>query len=534
MNIIKKFTYGIMAAVALMATVSCSDPDAEITSIELSRALRPTDVTVKVVDKVKAHVSAYYITTPEKIVYNYKDVNGNGGDMEVIELLPHESVGKTHQTIVADHRLASETQYQLILTSEYKGKKSEPVVVEFETDPEQIFNDVTDDDITSSTVKLTWPKGDQVTKITVVKSDEVLQTINLTAEQIANGECVVTDLKKESKYTFYIYNGDKQRGKIVATTMADYIAVYADNNVDLQSVIDAAEAGQTIMLLPAKDGSTSEFTFKSEAGESSTKEILISKNITISCLNTKPVTADVKFTLDGTDGLTLSNITFKGKSSDPFIKASNASGVIKVEAVEAIGFKNFMTDPGENNCTVEELDVHNCYFHDFSGGRFIDFQKKMVGIKTVNFKQNTVANSCSGQDLFRFDYAAGKMPLINFENNTIYKVNATSKGIMYVRSNAAGNKDFTANVKNNLFVDCAEGTFFSQDAKTDGIDYGGNYYYNCPSLIVAKSAGLTFDSAPKSTTADPQFANVTAGDFTIGNIDIDGGNTEFGKYWGKK
>lgn len=536
MNIIKKITYVIMATVAVFATASCSDPDAEITSITMARALRPTNVTVKVLDKINARVATYFVTAPETITYEYTDINGNSGDATFNYVVPATMVGKSHQTIYNTHTLAPETQYKLSITSEYKGLKSKPVVLEFETDPEQILAEVTDDDITSSTVLLTWPAGEAVTTIEVRKKiDDVettLQTINLTAEQIAEGKCLVTDLQKESTYTFYILNGEKVRGKMVVKTLPDYIPVYAGKNVDLQSIIDGAEAGKTIMLLPAENGSNV-FYFESEEGASSTKEISISKNITISCLNTKPVTANIKFVLNGTDGFTIKNITFTGKSSDLFIKVSNASGSINVEAVEAIGYKNFLNDPGDNDCTVEELNVNNCYFHNFTGGRFIDFQKKMVGINTVNFKQNTIANSCSGQDLFRFDYAAGKMPTVYFEHNTIYKVNATSKGMMYIRSNAAGDKAFVCYIRDNLFVECAENTFFSQDKKTDGLDFRGNYYLNCPSLLVAKGDGCPFDTAPASTTMDPQFVNAAAGNFTIGNIDMNGGNTEFAKFWAK-
>lgn len=533
MKIFKNSMYVLMAFVALFVTASCSDVADEITSISLDRALRPTDVTVKVQDKVNARVSAYFVTTPEVITYDFKDMNGNGGDKKVVANVPAEQVGKTHQTITTTIKLASETPYQLSLTSDYKGKSSQPVVVEFETDPEQILNDVSDEDITSKSVRLTWAPGEEVTKITVEKSGEVLQTINLTAAQIAAGECVVEGLQKESKYTFYIWNGNKQRGKIVATTMPDYIPVYAANNVDLQSIIDGAEAGQTIMLLPAKDGSTNVFSYESADGTTSTKELTITKDITISCMNSQPVVANVKFVLDGVSEFIVKNITFEGKSSDLFIKVNNASGEVVCEAIEAIKYKNFLNDPGTTDCTIDVVDVHNCYFHDFSGGRFIDFQKKKVGITTLLFKQNTVANSCSGQDLFRFDYAAGKMPVIRFENNTIYKVDATSKGLMYIRSNAKGDKAFTAYIRNNVFVDCKEGTFFSQDAKTDGLDYAGNYYWNCPSLLVPKAEGTTFDASPKSTTEDPKFGNVGAGNYTITNQNIEGGNTEFAKYWVK-
>lgn len=537
MTIIKKLAYVLVACLSLVATVGCSDPDSEITTLELSRALRPTDVEVKVLNKVDVRIKSYYVTAPEKITYQFFTADPDDETVfnvldRVVEINCAEA-GKTHQTLTHNIKsLKSETAYMVVISSVLKGRTSGIVEEFFETDPEQILNDVTDDDLTSSSIKVTWEEGLEVTRVEVVKSDEVLQSIDLTPDNIAAGECVINDLKPESKYTIYIYNGNTQRGKIVATTLPEFIPVYAGRNVDIQSVIDEAEEGETIMLLPAQDGSTSSFDYQSSEGAASTKELVISKNITISCLDTKPVTAHVKFYLAGCNGVTIKNIKFAGTSSDAVLKIKNASGKINIEGVEVTGYKNFISNNKEEDCTISEINVRNCFFHDMcSGARFIDLQStRTIGFETFNFVQNTVANCCSGSDFIRIDYTADKMGYtINFENNTIYKVEATSKGLMYIRSNAQGDKAFTCNVKNNVFAECSDKVYYSQDKKTDGIDYFTNYYFNAPSLLVPFIEGnSTFDPAGK-TGVDPKFKDPANNDFTITNEDIADsfGNTEF-------
>ena len=254
----------------------------------------------------------------------------------------------------------------------------------------------------------------------------------MSAEEIAAGTATITGLTYETKYTFNIMNGTKSRGKVTVTTMPDYIPAYPGD--DLQAKIDAAEEGATIMLLPSKDGSTNQFIYlDNETGDASTKELTISKNIAIKCLGTKPVEAQIKFVLEGTDGFTTENIKFIGVSADILIKTSNCSGTIIVNNIEASGFGNFVVDPGTNTCKVDEFTVTNSYFHDMcSSKRFVDSQKKKCAIMLFNMKNCTVANSCSGSDFLRFDYNAKAGMIINFENNTLYKIEATAKTLFLI------------------------------------------------------------------------------------------------------
>lgn len=298
--------------------------------------------------------------------------------------------------------------------------------------------------------------------------------------------------------------------------MPNYTPAYP--GADLQELIDATEEGGTVMLLPAKDGSTNEFVYTGDDGATTTKELIINKNISIKCLGTKPVKARVKFVLDGATGFTTENINYIGIAADALIKTTNCSGVITVNNIEASGYGNLMVDPGENACTVDEFNITNSYFHDMcSGKRFIDSQKKKCAVLKFNMNHCTVANSCTGSDFIRFDYNAKQKININFENNTLYKIEATSKGLFYVRSNKAGDQFFTANIKNNVFAEMSQKVFFSQDAKTDNLQFSNNCYYNAGTLQanVDGGAGKVFDTT--GLTLDPGFKDAANGDFTITN-----------------
>ena len=511
MNIIKKLTYILALGAVLFTAAGCSDPDDELTSVEYDRLFKPTAVEAKVQNKTNVKLSWECLSKADSYTIQLF-ANDLTESCEGTPTAEYTEVTDNPYTIVG---LEGETTYSLRIKAVGDSKESHWATTSFTTGAENIFQDVTDDDVTSKTVTLKWTPGLAVTAINITGGKE--ETYTLSADEIANGTATITGLTYDTKYTFTIVNGEKVRGKVSVTTMPNYIPAYPGD--DLQALIDGAEDGETIMLLPAKDGSSSEFVKLGEDGTPSTQELTITKNIAIKCLATKPVTARVKFVLSGAAGFTTENIKYTGVTADALIKTSNCSGTINVNNVEVTGFGNFIVDPGENDCTVNELNITNSYFHDMCDGkRFIDCQKKKCAIMKVNMNHCTVANSCKGSDFFRFDYfAAQKGIVINFEHNTLYKVEATSKGLFYVRSSAAGKKEFTCNIKNNVFADMSTGVFFSQDNKTDNLVFSNNDYYNAGTLQANVDGGLgkVFDTTGLSL--NPGFKDAAKGDFTITN-----------------
>lgn len=510
MNIIKKLTYILAMGAVLFTAASCSDPDEELTSVEYDRLFKPTAVEAKVQNKTNVRLSWECLSKADTYTIQLfaDDTNMQFAGTPTLE---YANITESPYTISG---LSGETTYSIRIKAVVSTKESHWAETSVTTDAEQIFSEVTDDDITAKSVTLKWTPGAEVTAIAISGGKE--ETYTLSAEEKQNGTATITGLTYETKYTFTILNGSKARGKVTVTTMPNYTPAYP--GADLQELIDATEEGGTVMLLPAKDGSTNEFVYTGDDGAATTKELVINKNISIKCLGTKPVKARIKFVLDGATGFTTENINYMGATADALIKTTNCSGVITVNNIEASGYGNLMVDPGENACTVDEFNITNSYFHDMcSGKRFIDSQKKKCAILKFNMNHCTVANSCTGSDFIRFDYNANQKININFENNTLYKIEATSKGLFYIRSNKAGDMFFTANIKNNVFAEMSQKVFFSQDAKTDNLQFSNNCYYNAGTLQanVDGGAGKVFDTT--GLTLDPGFKNAANGDFIITN-----------------
>ena len=510
MNIIKKLTYILAMGAVLFTAASCSDPDDELTSVEYDRLFKPTAVEAKVQNKTNVRLSWECLSKADTYTIQLfaDDTNMQFAGTPTLE---YANITESPYTISG---LSGETTYSIRIKAVGSTKESHWAETSVTTDAEQIFSEVTDDDITAKSVTLKWTPGAEVTAIAISGGKE--ETYTLSAEEKQNGTATITGLTYETKYTFTILNGSKARGKVTVTTMPNYTPAYP--GADLQELIDATEEGGTVMLLPAKDGSTNEFVYTGDDGAATTKELVINKNISIKCLGTKPVKARIKFVLDGAIGFTTENINYMGATADALIKTTNCSGVITVNNIEASGYGNLMVDPGENACTVDEFNITNSYFHDMcSGKRFIDSQKKKCAILKFNMNHCTVANSCTGSDFIRFDYNANQKININFENNTLYKIEATSKGLFYIRSNKAGDMFFTANIKNNVFAEMSQKVFFSQDAKTDNLQFSNNCYYNAGTLQanVDGGAGKVFDTT--GLTLDPGFKNAANGDFIITN-----------------
>lgn len=509
---IKKLTYVLALGAVLFAVSGCSDPEDELTNVEYDRLFRPTSVEAKIQNKTNVRLGWECLSEAKSYTIQ---LFADDPDMacEGEPSVEFTDVTDNPYTITG---LEGETTYSLRIKAVGESKESMWAVTSFTTGSENIFFTVSDDDIAKNAVTLRWTPGLSVTAINITGGKE--DTYTLTADDIANGCATITGLTYDTKYTFTIVNGEKVRGKVSVTTMPNYTPAYPGD--DLQTLIDGAEDGETIMLLPAKDGSTNEFVKLGDDGTPSTQELTVSKNISIKCLSTKPVVARVKYVLSGATGFTTENITYTGITADAFIKTANCSGVINVNNVELSGYGNFMVDPGETACTVNEFNITNSYFHDMCAGkRFIDSQKKKCAIMKVNMNHCTVANSCAGSDFFRFDYNAAQKGIeINFSHNTLYKVEATSKGLFYIRSDAAGNKDYNLNVINNVFAEMSQDVFFSKDSKSDNHQFANNNYFNAPTLqanVVEGGAGKVFDTT--GLNLDPGFKNVAHGDFTITN-----------------
>lgn len=544
MNKLYKFTCMMLTGLALLATASCSDPDDEITTTDLDRLLRPTELELKIFDKTNIKATMDFVNVPDyldiiiEVNENPLSENKEFKVFKTMTLQPRDYLGptkdaslssaNTHATFVDSIRgLSYFKDYRVsFIARNADGTISNPSTEVATTDG--IFKASTDDDRTNTSLTVKWPSDVFVTKVRTMKMNG--DTEELVAEDViedaTKGKFTKTGLDPNTEYIFYVYNGDDCQGRTVNTTFPNYTEFTAQDDFDLQAAIDGLADGYALMLSPDEDG-TNEFNLVSST-------VNITKNVRIMARNTKPVIVNkAAFNLEGATGLSLENITFADVEKKlALLKFTNATGDYKVSNVEVTGYKNFAQDPGSNECEVNQLLVVNCFMHDGISGRWMDFQKKKCYIKDITITQNTFANIANNQDFLRYDYYEAHMPTILLENNSFYKVNASSKGIMYVRSNAQGDKAFKCDINKNIFEACKE-TYFSEDKRTDALTFSKNYYKNSDGLTTAFTAEQTaYDPSPNTYTGTSAFKDPDKNDFTIRNttlVNAGVGNSEFVK-----
>lgn len=393
--------------------------------------------------------------------------------------------------------------------------------ITFETGTEQIFYNVPTSDITKTTVTLSWPAGTAVTRIDVQKSGEVVQTHTLTADEIANGKATIEDLNVESTYTFYIYNGEKQRGKIQVATLPNYTPV--KTALELLEAIEAAEAGEVIMLTENK---VYDFT----ALESPVSSITIDKNIVLNTNNGATIKgiyfqisngASLEFaniTIDGTDP-TDGNQAFVYKGEGNFAKLYIHDAEIKNVT------KGLLYIGGSEKSAIDDITIENCYIHDIvcQGGDFID--SRGGGWNSLTLQKSTIYKCAE----------TTKRAIIRFDNNSNVQVTAktTIQNCTFSKCGTGGGNSYgflhlryTGNstiFKNNVVADFVEQRGFS-DQKTTGVpEFANNFYYNTKNLLSKDAASektpAFFDTDGTEVTADP-FKDAANGDFTIMNEKI--------------
>ena len=255
-KIFNKISLLIAAGLVLVGMAACSDPDEPVTSVEFNKLFSPTELEAKVqnktsvkllwttISKAESYTIELYADDPNMTFQGTPLVKKPTADQINDESTSKKSYYECSYTIDG---LMGETTYSVRLKAEGSNKESNWSATTFETGKEQVLQTPSTSDIGKTWVRLTWPAGIEATRIAVVKSGEELQSHTLTAEEIAAGSATIDGLNMESTYTFYLYNGDKERGKIEVTTLPNYTPVSVTDK--LQDAINNASDGETVMLV---------------------------------------------------------------------------------------------------------------------------------------------------------------------------------------------------------------------------------------------------------------------------------------------
>ena len=243
----KNYIYTVLFSLVLSAfTVSCSEPDDEVTTGIFDRLFSPTNVEAVIQKKtnVKFKWTAVANATSYTIeLYENQDMTFEG--------TPKTYEGITDNTYTVEG-LLGETQYTArIRALSEEINESKWSAVSFMTEAENIFNSVKDENIEAHAVTLTWDAIDATaTKIVLSADGKADITYTLKSTDIANKKAYIDGLEESTSYTAKLYNVDKLRGTVTFKTAIDFqgkTPVYEGD--DLATVLEGAADGANIVLV---------------------------------------------------------------------------------------------------------------------------------------------------------------------------------------------------------------------------------------------------------------------------------------------
>lgn len=524
-----------MLGMASLSLTSCGDIADEITSIIYDRNFSPTDFVAGSIKEESAVLKwnpSQGATSYTIEVFQDDSLTFNGSPVQTID-----NITATTYTL---SNLMYDTKYSVrikALTEGEETKTSKWNGCFFQTEAQQIFEDATQDDVKDTYVTLRWPAGEAVTTLQATSASGEVVTKALNADEIAAGTATLTGLKPETKYTVLLLNGEKQRGSKTFTTTIDLngVTAFVKKGDDLTAVLNAAQAGDVIAVY----GGTYDLNVDDE-GKPGKVEIHNGISVKGVYPTDQPVIRG-RFEIYGGATLAMTNVTFDGSANggngDQAFNYKDAVsyGGLNLQNCNIKGFlKGFMYV--NVAAQIKDVTINNCVISDIKcdGGDMFDCRKGVINNFTMT--NTTVYNSCAERDFIRFDDSssafAGQSSKVTVDHCTIDGVGKgkLNKGFLYVRF-ADNSITWTNNIISNTQQQ------YSNQKNTSLPTYANNVYYNAQSLTTVASdqtkSGLNFYVAADGTgaknfsdgggtTADPQYNNASAGDFTVGNATVKG------------
>ena len=518
---INKIMLVMAAGLTLAGMTSCSDPDDAVTSAQFDRIFSPIEVKatayqsngVKLTwEDVRVPAESYYV---ELFADDAKKAF-SGAPSKTFTITNTDGDAIEHSYTLKSG-LEGSTDYSVRMKAIKGGKESTWTTLVFKTGTEQLFDTDPDYTITASDAQVTmsWPAGIAVDKVTVNKGEEILQEITLSDTQKSSGECTISGLNANSSYTFYLFNGEKQRGKL-SFKLTNYVEV--NDASTMQSIIDTAVDGDIIMLTSDIDFTAIETTalkvnksliFKTNC-DATLKGVYFQINEGASNLEfTK-----IKFDGTGGSGDQAFNFKEKGTYEKLNIHDCEISGFVK--GILYINVAAYVKDITFNNCLIHEV----CYSGaDGSGNPGGDmFDSRAGGFDALNITNSTIYNCALKRDFIRMDDASSAVPClaaITVNHCTLYNVGSANANyrLLYVRF--AGN---STTWTNNLIAGTNYKRGYSNQSATNEPIFRNNIYYNTVNLVSAgETADATivfFDKDGREVSANP-FKDAANADFTI-------------------
>lgn len=424
------------------------------------------------------------------------------------------------------------------------GVVSNYVELAFKTSAEQIFEDI---ETTMNSVTLYWLDTSRVTHLLLSKLINPAkgeygdpETIELTAEDIANHSKVLSDLPTGTGYKVQICNGNTVRGEYVFKTLGlgDGVVIKIPESTNEDDVVDIAsllvgitasnltlefEAGKlynlgTNIKIPAVDN----ILFTSTSTDEESRPRIILKSITL----TSPI-----------ESISFEYVSIDALKNDMFIEMKNSFNSITFEGCAIQNVGRSIVRLNGTGFRISDITFNNTIISRISTNGY-----GMISANKTNDDMvlNKLAiTNCTLIDMGErlMDLYAREISLILMENCTLYNGTELSKQLGHLfRLNGDPTPVSAVEIRNNIFAGPNANMSGTSGAVTPGyndytfLDFSENNYMTSDMKVGNKKfKGMT----QLEQTSDDLFVDPANGDFHIksGTGFAGAGNAGDSRWW---
>lgn len=500
-----------MAALLMAGGVisSCSDID-PVHSLELSRVLSPTNLSVRIRNSVNLELS--WDAMDKATSYTVEVYQGETA--EGTPVFTQEGINTDTYTVKAG--LLGETVYYVQVKAVGEGiADSKWTGMKVTTDAELIFKAVDAAEITHHSAVIRWTDGmmtsaDAGNKVIVTPVSDASATLEytVTSEDVNNGYVTIDGLTQDTQYQAVMKRGSVTRGTVNFKTRIDTgDMIPIDEGANLAEELAKAKEGDAFVLLGSSYTLTEDFELKN--------------SISLTSINptNKPTISGGRFIFNSdVASFSMSNIIFDVENNyGNFLEAKGGSlGSLTLEGCEIKNTKNNMiySNAGGKFGTIT---INECIISNIGGSGDGVIDVRNGNLTSVTITKSTITNV--QRTFIRIEVPTA----FTMKNCTLYKVSTLDhKDNRGLFSLAKGN---TLNVENCLFYGIGlespqngnSGVWGRSDKMKATYTYANNYYFNCPNLW-----GNLYkdDHSSVATELDPQFTDAANGDFTVQSQDL--------------
>lgn len=520
-----KKLFGGLFMLGAVCFAGCHQPDAEIDTLDYSRALQPLNFTAAV-DRETGYDVNFSWTVAEKTDYvlSIQEVNEEGA-----------AIGSPieEEILAAD----AETPYKVTLTPEriYKAtlqafsatNPNLPGSLLVEAGPvetyyvmESLNPELVTRTMNSITVKWTNDEGDatQLSKIEAVPLDAASGaakgSVEIDAETRAAGEATVGNLTPSTQYVVTLYYSKSTRGGVTAWTAPDTEGATRVESSEalMQAIKDGVEK---ILVAASADPYVIDFGEPTEENKTPNPLSAWTKNFTIygeiGADGAVPTVQGLALTLKpgeaAIETIRIENLLLDGAGEGVLVTFDTGAeltvGSYVVRNCEVTNYEKglIFRNSGDKKLNVSEILFEGLYIHDVNasgsgGGDLFDLRAGTYG--TFTLKNSTIIDA--GRTFVFFD-ANAAFTSITIQNNTLNRVGlaTTRKGLVCLRQPVA-----TFVLSKNLFLNeystSTDMRLISSDDNAQVPSMSGNYFYN-----------INYNSTGESNYTGPDFFTTKIG-----------------------